>query len=158
VREDRRGLLGALVAALFGIPGLSALLGVRGTTGGWIDAGPLDALRESEPSRFTYDVSAGWERRRKACFLVRRGDSVVALDATCTHAGCAVRPASAKAAAGEPASAADPGGAGGPLAAFVCPCHGGAFSIDGEPVKRPVTTPLARLEARVERGRVEVRA
>lgn len=138
MREDRRGFLGALVAALFGIPGLATLLGRRGGAR-WIDAGPLDALADGEARKFAYDVAAGWEKRQKTAFLVRRGEQVIALDATCTHAGCTVRP----------------GGASG---AFVCPCHGGEFSLDGEPVKRPVTTPLARLETRVVEGRVEVRA
>lgn len=145
MREDRRGFLAGLLAALFGIPGVAALLGGRGTRGRWIDAGPLDALPDGEPRRFAYEVAAGWEKRQRACFLVRKGDSVFALDATCTHAGCMVRPAARD----------DSGGAPG---AFLCPCHGGAFSIDGEPVRRPVTRPLARLETRVTGGRVEVRA
>jgi Rieske Fe-S protein len=138
VTEDRRGFLGALVAALFGIPGLASLLGRRGGAR-WIDAGPLDALKDGEPKRFSYDVAAGWEKRQKALFLVRKGDQVVALDTTCTHAGCTVR-------------------LGGASGAFLCPCHGGEFSLDGEPVKKPVTEPLARLETRVVDGRVEVRA
>ena len=149
MREDRRGFLGALVAALFGIPGLATLLGRRGGAR-WIDAGPLDALPDGAAKRFTYPVAAGWERREKTAFLVRRGDTVAALDATCTHAGCTVRTASAPG-----ASAGEPSGASG---AFVCPCHGGEFSLDGEPVKKPVTRPLARLETRVEDGQVKVRA
>lgn len=156
MREDRRGFLAGLSAALFGIPGVATLLGARGTKGRWIDAGPLDALTDGEPRRFAYEVAAGWEKRKKACFLVRKGDAVIALDATCTHAGCMVRPAFAQgASAGEPAARDDAGGGAG---AFLCPCHGGAFSIDGEPVKRPVTRPLARLETRIADGRVEVRA
>jgi nitrite reductase/ring-hydroxylating ferredoxin subunit len=145
VREDRRGFLAGLLAALFGIPGVAALLGARGTRGRWIDAGPLESLPDGEPTRFAYEVAAGWEKRKKACFLVRKGDSVLALDATCTHAGCMVRIAARD-------------DAGGGAGALVCPCHGGAFSVDGEPVKRPVTRPLARLETRIEGGRVQVRA
>jgi len=148
VREDRRGFLGLLVGALFGIPGIATLLGARGARA-WIDAGPLEALPDGEAKRFAIPVAAGWERREKTAFLVRRGDSVIALDATCTHAGCLVRPASAPG-----ASSSELGGA---LGAFTCPCHGGAFSLDGDPVKKPVTKPLARLETRVEDGRVKVR-
>jgi nitrite reductase/ring-hydroxylating ferredoxin subunit len=144
VREDRRGFLGALVAALFAIPGVATLVGARGAKGRWIDAGALDALPDGGAKRFAFDVAAGWEKRQKAAFLVRKGDSVIALDATCTHAGCTVR-----------AAAGELGGASG---AFLCPCHGGEFSLDGEPVKKPVTRPLARLETRVVDGRVEVRA
>lgn len=138
MREDRRGFLGLLVGALFGIPGIATLLGARGARA-WIDAGPLDALPDGEPRRFSFPVKAGWEKRERTAFLVRRGETVIALDATCTHAGCTVR-------------------MGGGPGAFTCPCHGGAFSLDGEPVKKPVTRPLARLETRVEDGRVKVRA
>ena len=144
MREDRRDFLGALVAALFGIPGVTALVGRRGAKGRWIDAGPLDALPEGEAKRFAFDVAAGWEKRQKTAFLVRHGESVIALDATCTHAGCMVRPA-------------HKGESEGASGAFLCPCHGGEFSLDGEPVKKPVTRPLARLETRVTDGRVEVR-
>lgn len=149
MREDRRGFLRALVAALFGIPGLATLLGRRGGAR-WIDAGPLDALPDGAAKRFTYPVAAGWEKRERTAFLVRKGDTVFALDATCTHAGCTVRSGGA--------SGAETPSEGAPKAAFVCPCHGGEFSLDGEPVKRPVTRPLARLPARVVDGRVEVRA
>lgn len=137
---DRRGLLGGLLGALFGLPGVAALLGpaFRGTRGRWIDAGPLDDLKNGEAKRFTFSVTAGWETREKAAFLVRKGDAVIALDATCTHAGCIVR-------------------IGGAAGAFTCPCHGGAFSLDGEPVRKPVTRPLARFETRVEDGQVKVR-
>ncbi len=135
---DRRGLLAGLVGALFGLPGVAALLGSRGARGRWIDAGPLDDLKDGAAKRFTFSVSAGWETREKAAFLVRTGPEVIALDATCTHAGCTVR-------------------LGGASGAFTCPCHGGAFSLEGEPVKRPVTRPLARFETRVEDGRVKVR-
>jgi nitrite reductase/ring-hydroxylating ferredoxin subunit len=137
---NRRGFL-AGVAAFFGLPGLAPLLdpALRGAKARWIDVGPLEALPEGLPKRFTFPVRAGWERREKSGFLVRRGEQVIAFDATCTHAGCAVR------------------SEGAPGAGFVCPCHGGAFSLDGEPVKKPVKAPLARFETRVEGGSVKVR-
>jgi Rieske Fe-S protein len=144
VSVTRRGFLArvaAAAAAVFGLPGLAALLdpAFRGAGGRWVDAGPLDALAEGEPKRFLFPVKAGWETRERAAFLVRKGEQVIALDATCTHAGCSVR-------------------IGGASGAFLCPCHGGEFSIEGEPVKKPVTRPLARLETRVEGGQVKVRA
>jgi nitrite reductase/ring-hydroxylating ferredoxin subunit len=145
VTVDRRGLLGRLAAAgaaLFGLPGLAALLdpALRGARERWIDAGPLAALAEGEARRFTFPVAAGWETRPGTGYLVRAGDRVIALDATCTHAGCAVR---------------FRGGAG--ADAFLCPCHGGTFALDGAPRKSPVTRPLARFETRVEDGHVKVR-
>ena len=64
------------------------------------------------------------------------GEEVVAFSATCTHAGCTVRFKEG---------------------AFHCPCHGGVFSLDGEPVKGPVERPLERLEARIVGDQVEVK-
>jgi Rieske Fe-S protein len=141
---NRRGLLAA-AAALFGLPGLAALLdpAFRRAGAQWIDAGPLDALPDGEPKRFTFPVRAGWETRERTGFLVRKGEEVIALDATCTHLGCIVR--------------ASAGGRGGAPGGFTCPCHGGAFSLEGEPVRKPVKRPLARFETRIEDGHVKVR-
>lgn len=59
-------------------------------------------------------------------FVVRDGDSYMALSATCTHLGCAVRPDD------------KPG--------FFCPCHGSRFSADGTNVAGPAPKPLDTYE------------
>jgi cytochrome b6-f complex iron-sulfur subunit len=56
-------------------------------------------------------------------FIVRDGNTYLALSATCTHLGCAVRPDGDK-----------PG--------FFCPCHGSRFSPDGTNVAGPAPKPL----------------
>ena len=56
-------------------------------------------------------------------FIVRDGNTYLALSATCTHLGCAVRPDDAK-----------PG--------FFCPCHGSRFAPDGTNIAGPAPKPL----------------
>ncbi len=144
---DRRRFLrrigaafGGFFAMLFGIPAAATVVDpvLRSSAGGWTDAGPLSGVKKGEASRFTYTVQASWEVRKEVGFLVRDGEEVVALSARCTHLGCKVRFNKEK-------------------GRFQCPCHGGAFSLHGEPLKSPVTEPLARFEARVEDGQIKVK-
>lgn len=39
---------------------------------------------------------------------------------------------------------------------FVCPCHGGIFTIEGEPVHGPPSRPMYRYELRIRNGVVEI--
>lgn len=64
-------------------------------------------------------------------------DSVVAFNAKCTHAGCAVAWANSE---------------------FACPCHGSKFSATGEATNGPATEPLATYEAKIEGDKVLVKA
>jgi Rieske Fe-S protein len=132
----RRGLFRTVFALLFGGPGLAALVAGRRDRGAWQDGGRLDEVPEGGAKALDLAVRAGWERRKERAFLVRRGGDVVALSARCTHLGCTVRFRDGK---------------------LLCPCHGGAFGLDGAPLAGPVTEPLARLETRVADGRVQVR-
>ncbi|MGQ0614392.1 MAG: ubiquinol-cytochrome c reductase iron-sulfur subunit [Planctomycetaceae bacterium] len=132
--------LAGLAAILFGVvaPLVEMLFGARGRrAGGWRGVARLDALQEGAPVPFAFDVRAGWRTSKAQGFLVRRGDGVAAFRAECTHLGCRVRPQGGE---------------------FRCPCHGGAFGLDGAPLRGPVTRPLDRLEARVVDGRVEVKS
>ena len=75
---------------------------------------------------------------RRAVFLVRNGDSVTALDSTCTHLGCRVSWNSES-------------------QQLKCPCHGGTYDRDGKVTSGPPPEPLARFATRVESdGRVMV--
>jgi Rieske Fe-S protein len=143
---ERRRLLrrlatavGAFFTVLLGIPAGATVLDpvLRRDGAGWTDAGAADAVREGEATRFSYEVRAGWETRRQVAFLVRDGEGVLALSARCTHAGCTVRFRDGR---------------------FHCPCHAGVFAPDGRPLEGPPKEPLARLETRVENGRVQVKA
>ena len=140
-KTDRRGFAlraFAAVAGLFGLPGLAVVIdpALRSSEGGWSDAGAEGDLKEGEARRFTYEVQAGWEKRKAVGFVVRRGAELLAFSARCTHLGCKVRFKDA---------------------AFHCPCHEGVFDIDGKPQSGPVEDPLERFETRVADGRVQVK-
>ncbi len=67
----------------------------------------------------------------KTVVIFRPDDkTVLAYDATCTHAGCTVAPAGEK---------------------FDCPCHGSSFKgADGSVVTGPAKSPLGKLTAAVD--------
>ena len=67
---------------------------------------------------------------------VRQEDEVVAMSARCTHVGGIVRIKEDE---------------------LHCPCHGGVFSKEGDPIQGPVVRPLERFDCRVHEGRIEVR-
>jgi Rieske Fe-S protein len=131
--------VGAFFAALFAIPAGATVLDplLRRGADAWSEAGAAETVREGAAVRFTYEVRAGWETRRQVGFLVREGQTIVALSARCTHAGCTVRFRDGR---------------------FHCPCHAGVFSLTGRPLEGPPRTPLARLETSVENGLVRVRS
>ena len=96
-----------------------------------IDLGPLDSI-----------VLDGQQRQLNAegmnVLISRKGLSIVALDLTCTHAGCPLH-------VNENAKR------------ILCSCHGGAFDLDGRPVKAPPTKPLRALQTQVIDGSLFMR-
>ena len=100
----------------------SAFVGLRflsprpteGEFGGQFNLGPHDQF----PAGSVTPVEAG------RFYLVRLGDGgLLAVYRRCTHLGCAV-----------PYDAAS--------GQFVCPCHGSAFSMDGDVLTEPAPRPL----------------
>jgi Rieske Fe-S protein len=145
--DDQKGRRRALVilvnAATALISGaLGALLGTfalrpAARTGRkrWLHAGSLVKLKPGTPVPRVLSVprADGWyrERVRQTVFLVRDGDQVKALSATCTHLGCQVR--------------WDTEGK-----KFRCPCHGGAYDAQGQVVDGPPPRPLDTIDVRVD--------
>jgi Rieske Fe-S protein len=143
-RAGRRRLLVVFVnsvVALFG-GSLGALVGVFALrpradrrSDRWIRAASLLELGQGTPIPRVLSVrrSDGWYREsvRQTVFLVRDGDRVKALSATCTHLGCQVRWEKEK-------------------ERFLCPCHGGTYDAQGRVVGGPPPRPLDGIDVRVD--------
>ena len=143
-QEGRRRALVILIngATVLISGALGALLGVFALRPGgstrserWLHAASLPELTPGTPVPRVLSVprADGWyrERMRQTVFLVRDGDQVKALSATCTHLGCQVR--------------WDKEGK-----RFRCPCHGGAYDAQGRVIAGPPPRALDTIDVRVD--------
>ena len=96
-----------------------------------VDLGPLDAIVQDGQRKVVSIVGMN-------VLIARTGLSAVALDLTCTHAGCPLH-------VREDAKR------------ILCSCHGGAFDLDGQPVKAPPTKPVRVLQTQVIHGSLFLR-
>jgi Rieske Fe-S protein len=128
-------LVSGALATLLGVfavkPGRASAAGPR-----WFRAGTASDLVPNEPIARILSVPSqdGWyrARTRQTVFLVRTGErSVRALSATCTHLGCQVQ-------------------WDGEGKKFRCPCHGGAYDLEGRVVEGPPPRPLAPVKAQID--------
>lgn len=109
----------------------------------WFRVGRLTELRAGEPQRVQVigderdAFTVAKEQPLGAVWIVREGDEVRALSATCPHLGCAID------------LAADGDG-------FGCPCHSSRFSRAGAAESGPSPRGMDPLKARVADGWVEV--
>jgi Rieske Fe-S protein len=131
------GVLALIGGALAALLGVFAVRPPRQTnTGRWVRAASLIELSPTPVARvLSVSRADGWyrHRSRQTVFLVRDGQTVRALSATCTHLGCQVRwDRDSK--------------------RFLCPCHGGAYDSQGRVVDGPPPRPLDRIEVRVDGG------
>ncbi len=133
-RRDFLRKLAAICAGLaaMGIPGVAGLAVLldplrRKSTApdGFVRIAMLSAIPDDgAPHRFTVttDKIDGWTKTVApvgAVYLIRKGDSITAFNASCPHAGCAVSPNAEN--------------------GFNCPCHASKFNSDGSPVPGSVT-------------------
>lgn len=91
---------------------------------------PLAEIPAGEAKFFEYKGSA-------AVLIRKQGGGIVALSAVCPHLGCIVQ--------WEP-----------DRQDFLCPCHAGYFTADGEVISGPPPRPLPRLPFSVANGVVTV--
>ncbi|MHB8881608.1 MAG: QcrA and Rieske domain-containing protein [Thermodesulfovibrionales bacterium] len=70
-------------------------------------------------------------------FVVNFGNEIFALSSSCTHLGCLVAWSRQK-------------------QQFLCPCHGGTYSIRGEVLAGPPPLPLLRMPLRIGDGIVSI--
>lgn len=150
---DRRTLLqswqalAAAVAALAAMPaGLFFALGARGKTaaapasGQWIDLGLATEVVEGpwKARRFRREIEDLWKKTvvDESVYLRRRGASIEAVSAICTHTGCLVQRVSS---------------------GFGCPCHKSDFDEEGKLISGPAPRPLDRLETKIDGERLKLR-
>jgi Rieske Fe-S protein len=134
------GALGVLVAAALGIPLAGFYIGnvFRPKKERWLKLGSVAGMEPGEPKLFhsSYIDLDGWRqttRRQTAYAVTADGHTYTVFSSACTHLGCPVHwDEQAK--------------------LFLCPCHGGAFSLDGKVVQGPPPRPLGQLKHRVEDG------
>jgi Rieske Fe-S protein len=146
-RRALAAFVNGVVTAVGG--GLAALLGafvVRPPSAldreRWLRAGKLTDLVPGTPVARILSIRAedGWyrARTRETVFLLWDGTrSVRAFSATCTHLGCQVH--------------WDLDGR-----RFLCPCHGGAYDVDGRVIAGPPPRPLVTRSTRVDEATQDV--
>lgn len=149
---DRRSLLRWCAWPILAMGSVAASLPILGFLIGpllqkrpdrWVDFGPVDNFPENatrlvdllNPLRGPTDGMTG-----KMAAYVRRleGDAFQVLSTHCTHLGC-------------PVSWFQESGL------FMCPCHGGVYSEDGERASGPPPRGLYAFEHRVRKGHLNVR-
>jgi Rieske Fe-S protein len=146
----RRTVLVRFIQSIHALMGASLMLIVGGAVvapsftrrqRAWVPAAPLADLEEGTPRQIVLQVTrvdgATEKIDRQVVYLVRSGNSVRALDSTCTHLGCRTR------------FSAQSG-------RIECPCHGGMYDATGRVIGGPPPSPLHALPARVEGDRVFV--
>lgn len=109
----------------------------RGRKENWVAVGPVGNLKEGDPIKidFVQRKLDGWNviQSPSSVWVVQQKGDWVAYDPHCTHLGCPYRWDADK-------------------KAFVCPCHGGVFSKDGNVVSGPPPRPLLRYPTKIENG------
>jgi Rieske Fe-S protein len=107
----------------------------------WLPAASLSDLEDGTPLQIALHVTrsdgATQVVDRRLVYLVRSGDSVRALDSTCTHLGCRTRYNAG-------------------TRRIECPCHGGMYDAAGRVIGGPPPSPLQSLPARIDNDRVFV--
>lgn len=107
----------------------------------WRPAAELSGLEDGIPKPVALKIvrsdGASEVIDRRIVYLVRSGDSVRALDSTCTHLGCRTRFNSDS-------------------KRIECPCHGGMYDVTGRVIGGPPPSPLQTLPTRVANDRVLV--
>lgn len=113
---------------------LAPVLIASASTERWVRVARLSDLREGEPRRASVisEMTDAYTRYAKenlgAVWLLRSGDAVRALSATCPHLGCGVERA--------------PNG-------FGCPCHTSEFDASGKRISGPAPRDMDSLATRI---------
>ena len=157
--DDRRRFLSYFTGALLGVLGLLVAVPAvgylfaplrrrkaEGGAGNLVDAGPVADLPVGEWRLRTValDLEDAWKKKgqvRHSLWVRRTGDGdgeITVLSPLCPHLGCPINWHPDK-------------------GQFDCPCHGGAFSADGEHLGGPPPRSMDPLDFEVRAGRLWVR-
>lgn len=103
----------------------------------WVELGSVSEIPKDKPTKLDYirRKQDGWitVEGRNSAWVVREGDNITVFSPNCTHLGCAYRWDDAK-------------------QAFLCPCHTGVFSKQGEVISGPPPHGLNRFQSKIEGG------
>jgi quinol---cytochrome c reductase iron-sulfur subunit, bacillus type len=152
--QSRRSFLGwllgvctASVGALLAVPlvrfALHPLL-AKTTETSWSDLGAVGGFASlTSPVRrlITIEQRDGWRKAvfQKAVYVAKQADGrLIVLSPICPHLGCSVAWNEVK-------------------GQFICPCHAGAFGLDGKRISGPPPRGMDTLETTVKDGRLVVR-
>lgn len=139
-------IVGAVVASIVAVPSIIAALSPalrspRRVRDAWYPVGSLDQFATGAVVKATVQLSGPEPVEpmpAQAVYVWRVStDEVIVFSMACTDLGCPVN--------------YDPGSE-----FFYCPCHGGIFRRDGEPVAGPPARPLYRYATRVRGDVLEV--
>jgi Rieske Fe-S protein len=143
------GALGAVAAALVGVPVVGFVFGIRKRRVYWVDLGPIEnfALGQTQTATFDNPLKQPWDgiTAETNVFVRYEGkddggaEKFLVLCINCAHLGC-------------PVSWFPQSGL------FLCPCHGGVYYSNGDHASGPPPRGLYHYVWRVRSGRLEVQA
>lgn len=135
---------GAFITAVLGIPLVGSLIlpTLRQRQANWVAAGAVEDFPLGQPKTATVTLTRkdGWieQQETKGVWVLRRGEAdFTVFNGRCTHLGCAFNWMENQ-------------------QEFLCPCHGGRYSLEGQVTGGPPPRPLDTLEWRVEQGKLMV--
>ncbi|MBV8086086.1 MAG: ubiquinol-cytochrome c reductase iron-sulfur subunit [Chloroflexi bacterium] len=149
--ESRRTFLAQIVGAciafaatLIGLPAIGAVVGpiLKRDEASWLSVGDPASFRTGVPRAVNLSIvfQDGWVQSTqvKTVWVVAQpAGSITVFNGRCTHLGCAYSWQS--------------GGS-----QFICPCHGGIYSLDGNVLAGPPPRPLDALQTRIQNGVLQV--
>ncbi len=155
--------IGALIGGIVTLPavGFAVIPAFRGQGYDEIDVGPLENFSEGQwvITRF-YSQGAGQSVGRRVAYVRNNGvvndvPSMTIISNRCVHLGCPVQPQGPTDEEGEMSVEADTGEV--TLtptqpSGFGCPCHGGAYDIEGNRTAGPPVRSLDRYQYAIRNG------
>jgi menaquinol-cytochrome c reductase iron-sulfur subunit len=133
---------GAVALAAIPIVSTVVLPSLKKGAGKWIDFGPADKLTPDDFSMLSYEfmVKDGWQDLPQRGFVWAKTDDkdgARVFSSTCSHLACSVIWNKER-------------------QMFLCPCHSGLFSPNGQPAGGPPKKPLTLLPHKIEDGKLLV--